>query len=198
VPDADVLGEEVKGDQAEPVDRRGDRQQRAAHRDAVQQRPAAHRRDDPDGQADRQPHDHGADGERDRGRQAVGDLLADRRVVLVAVTEIEVQDHLLHIAVVLRVNRLVQAEVVPDLLDELRAALAAGAQHRGVRRRQRVEDQEGHRADHQQQQDHPEQSADDVTDHRCDSVEAPRPPRAGGETFRYLDRASLSDYLIDM
>src|SRR5207237_1810359 len=66
----------------------GDRQQRAAHRDPVEQRAALDGGDDPDADAGDEPDDRRAGRERDRGRQPVEYLLLHRLLVLEAVAEV--------------------------------------------------------------------------------------------------------------
>ena len=183
---AEVLGEEVQRDEAEPVDRGRDRDERGAHRRAVHPGAALDGGDDADRDADEQPHDGAAGRERRGGGQPVEDLRLDRDVVLVAVAEVEVEDQPVQVLQVLDVPRLVEAERVADRGEQLRGGLAPGAQRRRVGRRQRVEDHEGQEADHEEQHDHPEQPADDEGDHgvglRAVAVPEERRPagRAGG------------------
>src|SRR5579862_3564039 len=65
----------------------------------------------------------------------------------------------------LRVERLVEPELVPDVREHLRARLTARAQRRGVAGREDVEDDEGQQADQDQQDDAPEKATDDVSGH---------------------------------
>src|SRR5262249_20061392 len=100
-----------------------------------------------------------------RRRQTIEDLLLDRHVVLVAVAEVEVQNEALHVVPVLLVPGVVELEVVANLLDELRVWLSPRSKPRRVGRGKDIEDDEGDEAHQDEQQDHPEQPADDVTDH---------------------------------
>ena len=117
---AEVLGEEVERDEAEPVDRGRDRHERRAHRHAVHPRAALDGGDDPHRDPDQQPHDRGADRQRHGGGQAVEDLRLDRDVVLEAVAEVEVEDEPVQVLQVLDVPRLVEAERVADRRQQLR------------------------------------------------------------------------------
>jgi len=63
-----------------------------------------------------------------------------------------VQDDSLEEEPVLRVQGLVEAEVVPDLRDQLRRCLAAGAERGGVGRGEDGEDDERQRADDDEQE----------------------------------------------
>ena len=58
---AERLVEQVEHHQPEPVDRRGDRDQRQAHRRPVEQRSSLQRARNPDGDRHRQPHDDRAE-----------------------------------------------------------------------------------------------------------------------------------------
>jgi hypothetical protein len=94
----------------------------------------------------------------------------DALAALVAEAEVEVQDDRLHVRPVLHVQRAIQPEVLPDLGDELRRRLLAGAQRRRIAGRQGVEDHERHRAHQREQDEHPDDTANDVTDHRGDAA----------------------------
>ena len=76
---ADVAGEEVEGDQAEPVDRRRNADQSGAHRRTVELAAGPHGGDDSDHQPRGQREYRGPDPHRDSGRKAAEDQLADRR-----------------------------------------------------------------------------------------------------------------------
>jgi hypothetical protein len=106
----DVVREEEQCEQTEPVDRRRDRDQGAAHRGAVDDRAPAERRDDPDGDRDEDPDDERAEGERDRDGKPGEELRPNRDLVLVRVAEVEVERQPFDEAPVLDVDGLVEPE----------------------------------------------------------------------------------------
>src|SRR5215213_3651397 len=186
---AEVVGEEVDRDEADPVDRRGDGQQGEAHGGSVEDRAPLDGGDDPDRDADQQPHDRAADRERGGGGEPIEQGLPDRDVVLVRVAEVEVEDQVPHVDQVLDVPRLVEPQVLPDRRDQLRRRLAAGAQDGGIGRRHHDEHQERDEADDEQQQDRPEQPSDDVGDHGSLGGAGPR-RRGAGDRSRFLSVAA--------
>jgi hypothetical protein len=89
-----------------------------------------------------------------------------------------VQREVLHVEEELLVDRPVEPKGVTDLRDQLGRGLPARAQSRGVGGRERVEDQEGHRADDHEHRHRPEQPPHDVERHRGRQGVAERPARA--------------------
>jgi hypothetical protein len=75
------------------------------------------------------------------------------------------QEHVLDEQRVLDHERLVQAELLLDLLDELRRGLPAGEARRRVTGRKLEEDEVRDERDDQQDEDHPQQPSDDVAAH---------------------------------
>ena len=118
---ADVVGEQVEDDEAEPVDGRRDR--RPARRPSRRGRSGCAAVI-----AEMIPTEMPTASQMTAAPRA-SEIVAGRRskicgpdrdVVLVAVAEVEVEMRLLHVVAVLLVQRLVEAEVVADLLDQLR------------------------------------------------------------------------------
>ena len=142
-----------------------------AHARAVQPRAGAPRRDDARRRGRSTSHSTAPPitSESVAGRR-FEDQFFDRRVAVVAVAEVEVQEDVLHVQPELRRQRFVQAEVVADLGDDLRALQAPGPQLRRVGRRQHAEHHEQQRRDDDQQHDAPQQPADDVAGHRLSST----------------------------
>ena len=83
----------------------------------------------------------------------------------VPASEVAVQDEPLHVVEVLLIPGVVEAEVVPDLLDELWVRPDPGAQSRGVGGGEEIEDDEGQEADEDEQHHDPEQAPDYVAKH---------------------------------
>src|SRR5919197_659781 len=163
---ADVLREDEERNEAEEVDRRRDREKRAAHRDAVERRPPSQRRDDPERDAGEHPDDDCAPSQGESDGQPLEDLRPHRDVVLVRVAEVEVEDEALHVDPVLLVERLVEPERVTDLLDEGGGRLPARAKRGGIGGGERVEDEEGDPAHDDEQEDAPEYAPADVARYR--------------------------------
>ena len=86
--DPEVGREQVQGDEAEPVDGRGDRDEREADGQAVEDRAVLDGGDDADGEAERQPDHHAAERERDRRGQVLEDLVEHVAVGDVAAPEV--------------------------------------------------------------------------------------------------------------
>ena len=85
------------------------------------------------------------------------------------------------------VHGLVELVPVTDLLDQPRVGRAARAQARGVGPgRQHGEDQEGDRHDGEDEDDHPQESANDVAAHGVQFLEEGPPRVAAGPGFRSL------------
>ena len=142
----------------EPVDGRRDRDERAAHRRAVEDASGG-RIAEIDADRDRRR------ASRRRTRRRVSESVAGSRVkisrphrdaVLVRVAEVEVEDEALQEAPVLDVDGPVEPERVPDLRDQLGRRLPAGPERRRVGRRERVEDHERQRADDDEHERAPE------------------------------------------
>ena len=182
---AELLPEDVERDQAEPEDRRRDRDQREPHGGAVGERASLERRDDADRDAHEEPEHGCAQRKLRRDDGSLLHLVEDRcpRVegqaeprpaVLVA------GEQPLHVERVLHRPRLVQAELVLDLGDQLGGRRPAREGDRRVHGRQEVEDAERHEGDDQHHQDHPETASDHVPAHGLLVRRARSPRRPGG------------------
>src|SRR2546425_96748 len=96
----------------------------------------------------------------------VKDLILNRRVAVVAVAQVEVQEHVLQVQPELRERRFVEAKVVADRRDDLGALQTPRAQLRRIRGGQEAEHQEQQRRDDDQQHHAPQHPADDVAAHQ--------------------------------
>ena len=134
----------------------------------------------PTGSAISHPEDERAERDRDARRKAGDDLLAHRDLRVVRVAEVEVGDDVRSVDPELLVERLVEAEVRPHLLDELRGRVSARAQDRRVARREHVEHEEGEERDDDEEERRPREAPDDVAEERrSDRASDDRPEQTG-------------------
>ena len=163
---AKVDGEDEDQDERQPEERDGGAEHDEGGPDAVQPGAGPHAGDDADRDADDDAHAHRREGE-DEGRAGVrpdfrGDVLAGH----VGLAEVAVEDAAEKVDE-LRRQRLVEAELLAQLLDLVRGR--ARAEQQDLRRvsRDQVQDQEDQDGDAEQDRDGQQQPARDEVQHRA-------------------------------
>src|SRR5437588_96520 len=159
-----ALGEEVAHDQPEPEDGHRDADQRQDRDHGVGPAARRHGGDDADEDAETEPDDSGADAERECRRDARLDLRDD--VQLAGVRPQRPVEERLHHRPVLVVERVVQPQLVADVLDVLLRRRAAGDAEGGIATRDLHEDQVGDETDRDQYEHRADQPPEDEGDQR--------------------------------
>ena len=158
---AELDGEDVDQAIADDEARHREAHHREGHDDAVEQRALAvgghhaHRHGDADGE------DQGAGGERQGGLDALGDQLGHGLLEEEALAEIALQD-VADPDGELRPDRLVEAELLADVVDLVGGGIVAGDHRRRIARREPQHEEDEHRHHREHGDDGDETTGDEV------------------------------------
>ena len=158
-----ALGYQVD-DLAEPKDRDRDPDQGKDHQERVEDGAPEDRGGNPEENAEDDPDDGRSEHERQGHRRRTRDL-GDHPGVAAVGDQVARDEHVLHHQPVANGQRTVEPELVLDALDRFGRRVSTGHLASGVDTRRGKEDQEHKHRDREQNEGHPEKTADDEGKH---------------------------------